>query len=81
MGYLVGWPVDFLKGMRFKLLTKRGEKIYKMKPRETVVVVAAVVVVVFTIPSRRCRSPHAIPHETFQRAATIFPLSLTPYTN
>jgi len=78
MGYLVGWPVDFLKGMRFKLLTKKGEKIYKMKLRETVVVV---VVVVFTIPSRRCRSPHAIPHETFQGAATIFPLSLTPYTN
>jgi len=26
MGYLVGWPVDFLKGMRFKLLTKKGEK-------------------------------------------------------
>jgi len=26
MGYLVGWPVDFLKGMRFKLLTKRGKE-------------------------------------------------------
>lgn len=29
MGYLVGWPVDFLKGMRFKLLIeekKRGGK-------------------------------------------------------
>lgn len=37
MGYLVGWPVDFLKGMRFKLLIKKKirEK-YKIKPRETV---------------------------------------------
>jgi len=74
MGYLVGWPLDFLKGMRFKLLTKRGEKIYKMKPRETAVVVAVVVVeVVFTIPSRRCRSHTRSPMRLFREPQQFSP--------